>query len=187
VFGGGVIVIVGKALILRWMGSSYVDAYPVLVILTIAIMAELIQKPSNNVLFAIAKHRFYGITNIVEGILNLALSVLLIREFGIIGVAFGTMIPLLIFKLIVLPVYTCRCIALSPKDYYRNVLPAVICTAGYLGMYYLLVSRYLLTPDYFRIMLAVIIPVPIYVVFSFFILFNNPERILFRKVVLKWL
>lgn len=83
----------GKPFILRWMGAAYLDAYAPLVILTVAITFDLWQAPSVDLLYAIAKHRAYACLNSVEGVLNLGLSLWLVRRYGMVGVALGLWEP----------------------------------------------------------------------------------------------
>ncbi len=103
VFGGGLIIILGKPFIARWMGENYLDAYPVLVVLMVGIIFEIIINPSNNVLYAVARHRSLALVSIIESLTNLGLSLLLIRHYGIVGVAVGTAAPLIVSRLFVLP------------------------------------------------------------------------------------
>ena len=97
--GGGMIIILGKAFILRWMGSQFARSYPVLVIL----MAAMIDT--------------------IEALLNLGLSLALVRPFGMAGVALGTALPLLFFRLVFIPYYVGRFIGLPVWNFYRNLMP----------------------------------------------------------------
>ena len=53
----------------------------------------------------------------LEGIANLILSIILIRKMGLIGVAWGTVIPDLIVTAIVVPLYTLRTLKLDVREY----------------------------------------------------------------------
>ena len=98
----------GRPFIERWMGPDYLDAYPCLVILVIGCTAGLWQAASQAILFGTSKHKFYAIANAAEAAANLALSLLLVGRYGIVGVAVGTMIPMLVINLFVQPIYVCR-------------------------------------------------------------------------------
>ena len=47
-----------------------------------------------------AKHKFYAITSVIEGICNVVLSIILLKKYGIVGVALGTAIPMLEHRVI---------------------------------------------------------------------------------------
>ena len=90
------------------MGPGYVDAYPVLIVLTVGAMFALWQAPSVSLLYATSRHRFFALFNAMEGVANLVLSIILVRRYGMIGVALGTMLPMAVIKLLIQPVYLCR-------------------------------------------------------------------------------
>lgn len=58
---------------------------------------------------------------IVEGALNLVMSVVLVRVWGIAGVAFATFVPALINSALVLPYYVCRRIDVPYAEHIANV------------------------------------------------------------------
>jgi hypothetical protein len=64
----------------------------------------------------------------LEGLSNLALSVILVRPYGLIGVAVGTLIPAIVFHGILHPFFVCRLLQISLGTYCRRVLvrPAVV-------------------------------------------------------------
>ncbi|MBI4395609.1 MAG: oligosaccharide flippase family protein [Elusimicrobia bacterium] len=117
VFLGGSILFFGKAFIERWMGPPYRDAYPVLVVLTLAIATDLMQITSVNVLYGISKHKFYAYANSAEGVLNLILSLAWVKPYGLMGVALGAAVPMVFFRLVVQPVYVSRAIGMGYGRY----------------------------------------------------------------------
>jgi len=151
-FGGGLLIIIGKPLIIRWIGEEYLDAYPVLVILTLGIIIEAIQNPSNNVLMAISRHKYFACVNLVEGISKLILSIALVQSYGIVGVGYGTVIPMLISRMMVMPYYVASSLGMSLRRYYTQVLNVVVGTAIYLFVVSLLSDQYLTVPEYSRLM-----------------------------------
>ena len=111
----------GRPFIERWMGPDYLDAYPCLVILVIGCTVGLWQAASQAILFGTSKHKFYAIANAAEATANLALSLLLVGWYGIVGVAVGTMIPMLVINLFVQPIYVCRLTGMPFQEYLNEV------------------------------------------------------------------
>ena len=183
VFAGGLIIIVGRSFIMRWMGEHYLDAYPVLVVLMIAMIIQAIYNPSNNVLFAISKHRYLAIVDIAEGVINLGLSIILINYYGIMGVALGTAIPLIISRLIILPLYVCQCVELPVKKYFFNISSTVLYTITYLGLFYLLTKNMLNIPQYSTIIIVSVTALPLYILSILYVSFNKSERALIRSML----
>ena len=66
------------------------------IILCSAFTTAFMQNPSINLLFGISKHHYYAIANTLEGVINLLLSLILVKYYGIYGVAFGTAIPMIL-------------------------------------------------------------------------------------------
>jgi O-antigen/teichoic acid export membrane protein len=122
VYVGLTIIIYGKQFIISWMGKNYESSYLIAVILCISYMFALMQNPSVSLLFGISKHKYFVVANSCEGLLNVVLSVILVRPYGIYGVAMGTSISMLTFKLFVQPVYVCKIIDIKLKRYYSECL-----------------------------------------------------------------
>jgi len=111
----------GKPFIERWMGPDYLDSYPCLVFLVLGCLTALWQTPSVDFLYGTSKHRLYAVFLLVEGICNLSLSVVLVGRFGIVGVAFGTFLPMVLIKLTFQPLYVCRSISIRYTEYVAAV------------------------------------------------------------------
>ena len=122
VYVGITIIMYGKQFIISWMGKDYESSYPVVVILCISYMCALMQNPSVSLLFGLSKHKYFVVANSCEGLLNFVLSVVLVRPYGIYGVAMGTSISMFVFKVFVQPVYVCRVIDIKLMKYYWECL-----------------------------------------------------------------
>jgi len=174
-FGGGMILIVGRAFIERWMGADFASAYPVLVILMIGMATELIGCYADNLFYALSKHKSLAIINVIEGIANVALSVTLIRFWGLAGVAAGTAIPLIIMRLTVIPVLVTRMVGITLSTYFMNMVPTAAFTLLYLAIYWFLSKPYL-TPSYPSVLAVGLLGVPLYVMIVPFVTFTRAER-----------
>ncbi|MGH9453776.1 MAG: lipopolysaccharide biosynthesis protein [Terriglobia bacterium] len=116
------LIAMGKEFISRWVGSSYVDAYPCLVLLVLGFTCALCQRPSVYVLYAMFRHKFLAFLICVEGATNLTLGLIFVRHHGLTGVALGMCIPLVASKLIVQPVYVCSVSGIPYKEFVGTFL-----------------------------------------------------------------
>lgn len=74
-----------------WMGPRFASlSGEVLIILTLGLLASGNQFASAHVLFGLGKHQINLNWTVVESVLNLGFSLLLVRRYGILGVAAGT-------------------------------------------------------------------------------------------------
>jgi len=184
-FGGGLLIIIGKPLIIRWIGEEYLDAYPVLVILTLGIIIEAIQNPSNNVLMAISRHKYFACVNLVEGISKLILSIALVQSYGIVGVGYGTVIPMLISRMVVMPYYVASSLGMSLGRYYTQVLNVVVGTTIYLFVVSLLSDQYLTVPEYSRLMTISLASTILYLGILMLFLSKTEREAIFQAVPVK--
>jgi O-antigen/teichoic acid export membrane protein len=103
-----ILVIQGKSIIEAWVGARYVSSYSVLVLLIVPRSIWLAQSTSTRILLGMGRHRVLASVLLLEGGINLLLSLLLVRRFGIVGVALGTAIPMACTGLFFLPRHLCR-------------------------------------------------------------------------------
>ncbi len=125
-----VLVMLGKSVIEAWVGVRYVEtSYPVLLILLLSTSLMLAQAASPRVLFGMSRHRTWAIVTLIEGLANIALSIALVRPFGIIGDAMGTAVPLAVTTICFLPWHLCRQLQIRITTYLREayLLPLIVC------------------------------------------------------------
>jgi O-antigen/teichoic acid export membrane protein len=99
------------------MGKGYELSALVLLVLAIPQFTSVSQYVSALVLAAMAKHRTLAYIALAEGVSNLVLSIVLVRKIGLMGVAWGTVIPHLISTGLVIPWYTLTMLKMSPARY----------------------------------------------------------------------
>jgi O-antigen/teichoic acid export membrane protein len=177
----------GRPFIERWMGPAYKDAYPCLAVLALGWLTDLAQIPSNNMLFAVSKHKFYALANTVEGVANLVLSIYWVKKFGIWGVAMGTAVPMMVVRLLILPAYVCRVCSFSLRDYSRAALGALFMSAIGLLLPAAITLRFV-GPRYPNLVFVGCVSLAIYVAVVWFAHFTRSEReILERALTPGWL
>lgn len=152
-FAGFGLVAWGRAFIGRWMGPEYVDAYPILVVLSVAMFLDLWQSTSVNALYATLHQKTYAKINISEAVANLLLSLALGARLGMFGVALGTLIPSVAIRGLVQPWVIERKLGISARRYYFVSLRALGRTVACLVIP-LLVTVKFLKSDYFSLLIV---------------------------------
>jgi O-antigen/teichoic acid export membrane protein len=165
----------GKPFIARWMGLQYEDAYWPLVVLSFAVLLDVGQKPSIDLLYATFKHRFYAYLNFAEGIINLLFSLALARPFGILGVALGTLISACVMRAIAQPWWVCKVSGLPYGEYMKFVGGNLLRCGGMTGAAIVL-AAWGLRPSYPWLVMSAICAIAIYAAGSWFIVFTGNER-----------
>lgn len=100
---------------------------PILAVALPCVLSGVLQMPANAWLFTWGHQRFVSVTSLGAALANLALSIVLVRYWGIVGVALGTLIPQLFQHQLGLIGQTCRQLGIGALDYFRAVhLKAVL-------------------------------------------------------------
>jgi O-antigen/teichoic acid export membrane protein len=122
--GGFFTIVFGPEFIARWVGASF--ERPSGTVLRILVVSNLIFLPVRGVaqpiLMGIGHARRPTLWFVASGILNLMLSVMLVKPLGLAGVAIGTAIPNILFAVALL-VMACSILELSIVTYIRYVVP----------------------------------------------------------------
>lgn len=173
---GGTLIIFGKPFIMRWVGENYIAGYYILLILVIPATLGMMQGPAGGLLYGLSKHKYFAITDSTEGVSNLLLSIILVKYYGIYGVALGTAIPMIITKVFIQPVYVCNILNMKYKKYYIGLMaPILINSIAILGIYWLIIKQ-TIHPNYPNIAFLVGIEMILFTIIVYSIGFNKEEK-----------
>ncbi len=160
----------GPSFIGLWMGEQYAPTSGrVLQILVIAQFFALGNATSLGIVYGMAKHRRVAVWATCEALANLTLSIVLVRRFGIFGVAWGTLIPGLFVHVMLWPPYICSLLGMRIWSYVRTAwirtaLPAV----PYAFVCYL-ADRYWVTNHLVTFLLQSVLLLPAFVIPMLFV------------------
>ena len=123
------IFVLADPLIRAWLGAgadAVAGAIPVLQILSIAVAIRVGDATSTTLLKGAGSHKLVAGVNLAAGLVNVALSAMLIMPFGLIGVAYGTLIPIGCAAAFVLFPAACRRVGVPVGHAFMHaVVPAV--------------------------------------------------------------
>jgi len=124
---GVTLIVLAGPILTVWVGSSFASYANVVVILTIASFVNVSQWPAASVFQGMGRYRALAIGALCSGVVNLVLSIALARPFGLVGVAYATLIPTVCESLgFVLP-YSLRALHVSPSVAAREIaVPAFL-------------------------------------------------------------
>ena len=111
-------------LINRWMGPGFDAAVLPLEVLAVTGIVFVGQQPLGNILLGTGRQRLVAFSTLAEAIVNLVLSLILVRRYGLLGVAVGTIIPVVAANFFVLVPAACRQVGISVMDFARSVAVA---------------------------------------------------------------
>lgn len=115
------IFVLGGAFIALWMGPKYKElCETVLIILFVNQFVMGPQQISYSVLQGLGKQKMYSYMSFAVSILNLVLSIILVQEYGIEGVAIGAVLPQVVFYGLFVPWLTLKKLDLSKWEYFKG-------------------------------------------------------------------
>jgi O-antigen/teichoic acid export membrane protein len=128
ILGGVLLIVDGGPLLRLWVGDGMMSAYPVIAVLAFGYMINLAQHPMLLIVIAKGQHGPLGWWSIAEGVVNIVLSVFWGMSHGLLGVAMGTIVPMLVMKLIIQPWYALKASEMSVWEYLHRGLgrPVVV-------------------------------------------------------------
>jgi O-antigen/teichoic acid export membrane protein len=160
----------------RWLGTRFVPAARVAAILCLASTISLPHSPGIQLLYGVSKHKAYAALSMGEGVLNLGLSIFLLRRYGIYGVALGTLLAAALVRLTLQPLYVARIAGLSLKAYlFDSMLAVQLKTAAALVVFFRLAAP-LLAPDYAALGAALALELVIFLPAAYLFLLAPEER-----------
>jgi O-antigen/teichoic acid export membrane protein len=117
-------------LVAVWMGPGFADSLPALYVLAAAGTVLVAAGPLGNLLLARGRHRVVAFSCLGEAVLNLVLSIWLVRRYGIVGAAVGTAVSVTISNVLVQMPAACRLLDMPIGAFLRRIsAPALIALA----------------------------------------------------------
>lgn len=102
------LILLARPVIALWVGPDFGDSVSVVYVLAFVLMIRIGSAAATTLLEGAGQHRLLAVSTVAAGIANLLLSLLLVRSFGLLGVALGTLIPLSAVALLVIFPAACR-------------------------------------------------------------------------------
>jgi O-antigen/teichoic acid export membrane protein len=100
------------------MGEQYAGpSGKVMQILLLSVVFSSANTPSAGIVYGMEKHKRIALWGMIESVLNLSLSIILVRRIGIYGVAWGTTIPSVLMEMILWPSYICKLLEMPVRTY----------------------------------------------------------------------
>jgi O-antigen/teichoic acid export membrane protein len=120
------LLVLARPLVVAWVGPAFEGSVPVIYVLAVAVTTRVGCSMATTLLKGAGRHRLLAFVNVAAAISNVGLSILFVRRFGLVGVAFGTAIPLGVVSILILFPAACRRVELPIwRAISRAVWPAI--------------------------------------------------------------
>lgn len=165
----------GKQFILLWAGKENLDAYIVASILLTAYTFILTESIGTQILWAKNQHKEQAILKIVIVILNIFLTILLIKWNPLIGATIGTFISLILGDVVVMNLIFSKKLKVDLLNYYKGLLKGIIpCTV--ISTLIALILRKFLIQGWLGLIINLLIFVSVYLAALWLFGMNSYEK-----------
>jgi O-antigen/teichoic acid export membrane protein len=117
-------ILIGRPFILRWVGTSGLASRSTFYVFIAIFFIRALAQSMELVVVGLSRHKTYAAVAVGEGVLNLLLSLVLVRHLGAFGVALGTLIAQVFFTGWFLPWWAMRALKLGVLPLTRSLITA---------------------------------------------------------------
>ncbi|MGD9678796.1 MAG: oligosaccharide flippase family protein [Vulcanibacillus sp.] len=112
----------GKTFLMLWVGTDFIQAYYVVIIVLIPQLFSLIIDVPTNVMYVRHKHKPMAYFSLFAAIINSIITVVLVLKYGILGAAVGTAFALFVVYVVFANIYYRRNLGFKIGLLYKEVL-----------------------------------------------------------------
>lgn len=112
----------GQAFLSFYVGKGYEEAYVIGLFLLAPVTIPLIQNLGIEIQRAKNKHKFRSLLYLAASIVNVGISIPLIKSFGGTGAAMGTMLSLVVCNILIMNVYYHKFVGLDMGYFWQGIL-----------------------------------------------------------------
>lgn len=171
--------LLGDRFIALWIGPGYAQSAILLSILAVGILAHLCELTVTTVLVGMGHAGAVARWVLAQSLVNLALSLLLIKPLQLTGVALATSISMTIFALVSIPFYFQKYLQISLGSWLKRALfPPLLAQIPWIGALFFL-KNYVDLPSMSAFFGALLLLLPFYAASVYFCALESSEKAIF--------
>lgn len=130
----------GEQVVQAWLGRTYSETHLLLVVLLSAQIVATPMRVLRGVLFGMGHNRVPSVLYFIEALANIVLTLILLRPLGLMGVALGTVIPVLLIEVFIFLPYALKTLHFSVRTFSLQVVAPLVPPLLILWLYSMFVS-----------------------------------------------
>lgn len=174
----------GQTFISIWVGNDFSESYYIALLLMIPLFPDLLMNLGIEIQKAKNCHRFRSYIYLIMAIINVGISILLIKAFAIIGAAIGTAISFVLINDLLMSFYYAKRVGINIKRFWLSILKLslfILVPSGFGVVYMLFIPKSLIL-----MIVSILVFTLIYAISLYFFGLNSEEKNMvqnfFRKV-----
>ena len=174
-------VLFGKQFLVLWAHSEVGEAWIMAIVLMLGSIVAHCETTCLSVLAIKNKRMFRSLILLAIAICNIALSIILLRIIGIIGVAIGTMISVFVGDAVVMNIYYKTKLGINVGRILKNVFPKIVLAAISTALM-ILPLRIYVENNLISFILGIIAFCIIYAILLYYIALNDQEKQMIKTI-----
>ncbi len=179
-----VFIVNGKFFINTWAGSENSDAYYVALFLIFGNIFVLCESVGVQILWAMNAHKEQSIAKLCLVLLNIVLTIFLVRWDPLIGASLGTFISLILGDVVVSMIIFKKKLKIPLMNYFTNTYVAFICLDVFIIAFGFGINRYM-PANIMGFLISCLIMVILYFIGCFFVVLNQNEKNMIKSIFIK--
>lgn len=115
----------GKIFIIKWAGPDYEMSYYIILLLIAPVTIPLLQSVGVDIQRAKNMHKFRSLVYLAMAIINVFVSIVLCKFYGIIGVTLGTTISLVVANGFIMNIYYHKKLRINVLKFWKEILKMI--------------------------------------------------------------
>ena len=178
------LLLAGDEFLLIWMDPQFLDegtSYAIMAVLAWATLARASTSCGRQILFGMRRMKLLASLAFAEAGLNIGLSIVLVQHYGLIGVAWGTLISIVVAYVITQNVFIVRLTGVSGHHYLWQILRATVPVIGSMYLVSLWTDTWLVVNSWswfgVEVLLLMVPVIPI----GYLLVMNEDEREIIKR------
>jgi O-antigen/teichoic acid export membrane protein len=175
-------ILFGQKFVSLWAGQEYKKSFWVAMIVMIPLTVPLFQNIGISILQAKNKHRFRAIMLLIMAVINIGITIILVKLIGFIGAAIGTAFVLSVGQIVIMNIYYHKVIGLNMlrffKELSKGILPVILISLA-IGFFIRMING----NTWFILGIQVIVFLLIYGLLAWFVGMNSYEKDLVKGIL----
>ena len=126
----GVLALLAEPIILGWTGPQFAESVVLVQLLVAVVLVRVGTGTASTVLRGAGHHRLLAWSNAIAATVNIVLSIVLLRTYGLVGVAYATLIPVAIRAVTVLVPVSCARVGVTVRAFLMQAIWPTVWPAG---------------------------------------------------------
>lgn len=176
--------IFGKSFISIWIGNQYIDAYWIVLLLMVPVTIPLVENTAITILDAMMKRMYRSLVLFFMAIINVIISIILIRYLGFWGATLGTVFSLFIGHIVMMNIYYSKVLHIEVLRMFKDIFKGIL-LCGIITIIIFIPFSFTINTNYISFGIKILAFLIVYFTLLWFIGINSDEKKYIKQIIKK--